>query len=120
MSLQHTALEGKDPRPSLDNRRATVRYLCAPATPGRIVLVEKQEMQRAWVLDLSANGVGILLSRPLEVGLFVLIRLKSTAGDRTFELPAHVAHSTKQHGGDWVTGCELVERLSADDLDALL
>jgi hypothetical protein len=121
MSFQFTALGGKEqPPPSLRNRRATVRYLCAPATSGRLVVVEKQEMQRAWVLDLSLGGVGLLLSRPLEAGLLVVIRLKSSEGGKVFELPAHVARSTKQSSGDWTVGCEFVTRLTPDEMETLL
>jgi hypothetical protein len=121
MTSQFTALGGEWPPPrSLGNRRATVRYLCAPATPGRLVVVEKQEMQRAWVLDLSLTGVGLLLSRPLDAGLLVVVRLRSSDGGKVFELPAHVARSTKQASGDWTVGCELVTRLTPDELDALL
>jgi hypothetical protein len=84
------------------------------------MIVEKQEMQRAWVLDLSLTGAGLLLNRPLETGLFVVLRMKSTSGGQVFELPAHVARSTRTNSGDWVVGCELVTRLSPEELEALL
>ncbi len=120
MSFQDTALQETEPKRSPQNHRATVRYQCAPATSGQVVLVEKQEMQRAWVLNLSVSGAGLLLSRPLAPGLCLVIRLKSMADNRIFDLPAHAVHSTQQASGDWVVGCELVTPLTADELEALL
>jgi hypothetical protein len=105
---------------SASNRRATVRYHCAPATPGRVLLVEKQEMQRAWVLDLSLTGVGLLVPRPLAAGLLIVVRMQATLGEKVYELPARVAHSTREPGGDYVVGCELITRLTPEELDALL
>ena len=69
---------------------------------------------------MMIDEIGLLLNRPLEAGLFLVIRLKSTTGDQIFELPAHVARSTKATSGDWVVGCELVTRLTPDEMEALL
>jgi hypothetical protein len=121
MSQQDVPAQGQGRRPAktLTNRRATVRYLCAPATPGRVVRVETQELQRAWVLDLSRGGVGLLVSLAIPDDQAIHVVLKSAAG-RSYELPARVARSTRQPDGDWVLGCELLTQLSDDDLDALL
>jgi hypothetical protein len=108
------------PRASTSNRRASVRYQCGLATAGRVSVAEKHEFLRAWVLDLSAHGMGLLISRALEVGQLVVITVKSTSGDHTYELPARVARVTAHPHGDWVVGFELNQLLSPDDLDALL
>ncbi len=107
-------------RQAWSDQRGSVRYHCAPATFGRVALVEDQEYQRAWVLDLSAGGVGLLLSRPLPMGTLVVIQIKGPSSNKTFELPAHVVHATLQANGGWVVGCELVDRLGEEDLDELL
>lgn len=100
------------------NRRATVRYRCAPATTGKIAVEGDQELQRAWILDLSATGAGLEIARPIEAGAFLIIHLKGRTRD--FQLPAHVAHATRQPRGEWLVGCELDQRLSDADLDELL
>ena len=46
-------------RPPSRNRRVTIRYRCAPATTGRVCLVDDQEFQRAWVDNLSRGGAGL-------------------------------------------------------------
>jgi hypothetical protein len=120
MSFRHVPL-GPEPAPaSSPNRRATVRYHCAPATLGRLQLPPREEAQNAWVLDLSLGGVGLLLSRPLEPGLAVVVRMGGAAGARAYELPARVVHATREIGGDWVVGCRLDTPLTQDDLDALV
>jgi hypothetical protein len=105
--------------PTRVNKRATVRYQCAPATPGRVIVAEDQEFQRAWVLDLSVKGIGLQLTRPLKAGTLVVIQMKSSQ-KKIYDLAAQVAHATAMSCGDWVVGCELIQRLSQEELDDLL
>ena len=95
MSFQYLSLSEDvgPPRRVPSNRRAAVRYQCGPATPGRIMVVGGQEWQRAWVLDLSLGGVGLLLGRPLDMGLPLVVVLKGAAEKKTYELPARVCHA---------------------------
>lgn len=113
-------MPGKVRKPSDANQRATVRYRCPPASAGRVYLAEDLEFQRAWLQDLSATGIGILLTKPLQDGLFVTIQMKSPTTNKSFSLCAHVVHSTRQPTGDWIVGCEFITPLTADDLDDLL
>ncbi len=108
------------PRSQWDHRRAQPRYHCGPATLGRVVTPGAAETQRGWVLDLSARGAGLLLSKPLPPQTLCVLHLKSTTGQRRYELPGRVVHATTQPNGDWLIGCEFADALSADDLDALL
>ncbi len=120
MSYRNIPLEDGSVGPSPSNRRATVRYHCAPATPGRIAPVAKQEMQRGWVLDVSLGGIGLLLVRPLDPGQPVVLCLSGQAAGQVYELTARVAHATREPGGEWVIGCHLDRELTRDELDDLL
>jgi c-di-GMP-binding flagellar brake protein YcgR len=122
MSFQYVPFTGEEPPPRLSptNRRASVRYQCGLATPGRVLLGEGEEWQRGWVLDLSLGGVGLLLDRQLETGSPVVIVLKCATQQKTFELVAHVCRASRQQDGDWMIGCEFETKLTADDLDVLL
>ena len=102
------------------NKRATVRYRCAPATIGKLYVSDDHEYQHAWVLNLSAQGIGLILTRPVAAGTFVVIHLRSNDPARTYELTAHVVHCTALPHGEWNLGCELVNPLSLEDLDLLL
>jgi hypothetical protein len=120
MSCQPNAVEGSGRTRGAENRRATVRYQCAPATSGSLFVIDKHELQRAWVLNLSVGGVGLMVSRALEPGLFVVIRIKAPTDGRLHELPARVVHSTKNPSGDWIVGCQFFQDLTLDELDSLL
>jgi len=120
VSYQYVPLEGGIGKGGWANQRATVRYQCAPATAGRIVIADDHEFQRAWVRDLSIKGAGLQLSKPLKPGLFLIIQLKSTNRERSFELPARVAHATPLPAGDFLIGCEFTNPLSQEELDELL
>ena len=106
--------------PSGQNQRATVRYRCPPASAGRVYLAEDVEFQRAWLHNLSATGIGLLLAKPLDHGLFLTIQLKSSNSNKKYSLAAHAIHSTEQATGDWLVGCQFVEPLTDEDLDDLL
>jgi hypothetical protein len=107
-------------RLEMANYRATIRYHCAPATPGQVHIVDDHEYQRGWVQNLSLGGIGLLLSRAIAPGTSLEITLKSADQVRTFNLQARVVHSTVQPSGDWLIGCQFNERLTEDDLDCLL
>jgi hypothetical protein len=101
-------------------RRAEARYHCGPATSGRLVREGESQPRRAWILNLSLSGVGLLLEEPLEAETLIVIHIKSGTTGARFELPARVVHATVQASGEWLVGCELAEKLSQDDLEALL
>jgi len=108
------------PRSQWNRRRREARYHCGPATLGQVLTVEPGETRRGWILDLSKQGAGLLLPQPLQPNTLFVLHLKSTAGDRRYELPGRVVHATTQPNGDWLIGFHFADPLSADDLDALL
>jgi hypothetical protein len=101
-------------------RRATVRYRCPPATLGRLFIANSYQSLSAWVLNLSVNGAGLLLGDPLESGTWLLLELESLARDLTLEISARIVHATRQADGNWLLGCAFANRLSDDELDAVL
>jgi len=113
-------LQGSLVRTSWRNRRASVRYRCAPATPGKIFLCDDQEFQAAWVLNLSTTGVGLLASRPLPDGAHLTVRVRSNQSKKWFDLSCRAVHISQQPSGEWILGCELDNPLTINDLDDLL
>jgi hypothetical protein len=101
-------------------RRVEPRYQCGPATPARIADLRGQNPKRAWILNLSRSGAGLSVTEPLAADTLIVIHLKSSSQNRFYELPARVVHSTVQINGDWLVGCEFSDKLSPDDLEALL
>jgi hypothetical protein len=105
---------------SRGNRRATIRYRCAPATVGKVFSSNDHEFQRAWVLDLSLTGIGMQLTRPLEPGQLIIIAIRGNFDATMHDLSARVMHCSPVPQGDWFVGCELAATLTPEDLDQLL
>lgn len=104
---------------SLTNRRAAVRYRCAPATIGKI-LSPNQQIQIACIVDLSLTGIGMQVPQPIAAGNLVAVAMKSTDGKKTFDLSASVIHCNAVPHNEWYLGCRLNTPLTPEELDALL
>jgi hypothetical protein len=102
------------------NQRGSVRYHCPPAAAGRVFVSEDMEFQRAWLQDLSATGIGLLVSKPVAAGVYVTIQIKCTNSQKLYSLPAHVVHATPKADAGWLVGCQFVTALKHDELDDLL
>lgn len=120
MSQVHVPTSGMAKPVSRSNRRATIRYRCAPATIGKVFAASGHEFQRAWILDLSLQGIGMHLPRPIDSGTLVLVVIKSNDGAKSFELSAKVMHCHALPQGEYFVGCELTKLLTPDDLEQLL
>src|ERR1017187_1847377 len=99
---------------SLANRRASIRYRCAPATVGRVISTADQEFQLACVIDLSLRGIGMQVVRPIEAGRLVIVAMKSNDGRKTFELAARVMHCNAVPHEEWYIGCVLTTLLTPE------
>jgi hypothetical protein len=121
MSYQHTPFGAElpqgAPRP---NRRASVRYQCPLATAGRLLLTDRTEYRRAWVIDLSRHGIGLVVTRALPLGQRLVVQLTSPTTGTSFELPALVTRTSTQPDGDCHVGCAFVTPLGDAELDELL
>jgi|SRR5262245_6028937 len=100
-----------------EGARGSPRYRCALATLGRLSL-QDGKTENAWIHDLSKIGVGLNLSRALDAGTALVLRLKGETA--VLEIPASVIHSTSQADGTWRVGCAFVRKLTADELDSML
>lgn len=120
MSQTSVPREGAVKSTSRTNRRATIRYRCAPATVGKVLSSDDQELQRAWILDLSLKGIGMELSRPLKPGQLVIITIRGNGTTNLHELSALVKHCDAVPQGAWYVGCELLVVLSPEELEQFL
>jgi hypothetical protein len=107
-------------QPRIGNRRITIRYRCAPATPGKVVVSDDQEFQRAWIENLSRGGVGLYLNKPIANGSVVSVQLKASLGSSVYEMAGQVMYSVLREPYGWYVGIEFLEALTDDTLDLLL
>ncbi len=103
----------------LANQRATVRYRCGPAMPGRVYLNTDLIFMRAWIRDLSLEGLGLLVEKPLDPGAFIVLQLKSPSSGEKYQISAEVMHCTAV-AGEYLVGCHFVSALTEDTLEDLL
>jgi hypothetical protein len=50
----------------------------------------------------------------------VVLQMRGTTDPGMRDLPGHIAHATAVSESEWLIGCELLEPLTDDELEALL
>ena len=95
--------------------RSETRYHCP-----RLARVSPQKGPKnlsrlSIVKNISANGIGLLLTRPLDPGTLIDVELRSRS---IVTRVALVVHSSKQEDG-WLVGCTFNNPLSDPELQQL-
>jgi hypothetical protein len=112
------------PEPAADplltaDRRASVRYLCAPETFSYALGKGQDVCLVARVRDLSCDGIGLGLTQAVAPGTILNVELQGTDRQLPCFLLARVKHITPQADDTWLAGCQFVRRLTEDELQAL-
>ncbi len=97
-------------------KRAEPRHLCPKLVRVRPVKVPEAPFRLSQVKNVSASGIGLLLTYQSVPGALLEVELYGGSTGRRF---ARVAHCTKQEGG-WLVGCSLNFSLSNSELEKLL
>jgi hypothetical protein len=107
-----------DGRPQIE-RRAWVRY---PGRLGAFHLLDNNDEPRCWaqIKEVSRGGVALWLRAPVTVGTRLLMEVPETPGRPALPALMRVIHTTPANTGRWLVGCEFVQPLSEDELQALL
>jgi hypothetical protein len=121
MTDQVVALpRGDAPQTSPGDRRAYVRQECnlnVFSQPG------EGRLDHVWwpatVRNISPGGIGLVLSRPFEVGTLLAMELPSSTQSGGHKFFARVRHATPHRDG-WLLGCAFVTKLSPEEIAALL
>ena len=103
-------------------RRLTPRYRCRlPCACDAITLNKLPPLGFGQLEDISADGLRLIFGRPLPLGTFLSIDLRTPPGHLVTHLRAQVIRSAR-HGTDfrWIIGCKLSPMLSELELDDLL
>lgn len=114
------AFGAKRQKPPPPDNRTWVRFVCnVKASCQRVDDPEKKNW-RADVVNISANGIGLLVDRAIEIGTLLSLDLQSPTTHSTRTMLACVVHVTTQPGGGRSLGCNFIRALSEADLKALL
>ncbi len=118
MDLEAFGARRQKPAGSDDNRN-WVRFACNVEASCQCVDHAESERWDARVVNLSANGIGLLLDRPVENGTLLSLDLRSPTTHSSHTILACVVHVTSRPG-EWNVGCNFIRELSESDLKALL
>src|SRR5437773_3726645 len=102
--------------PESERRRAsrqssTLRIACYPAGSG---LLERRMVR---VRNVSRTGIGLVVDRPWQQGLALILELPAEDGVRSAR--ARIVHSTSQPGGTFLVGCVFDTQLTDAEVQAL-
>jgi CheY-like chemotaxis protein len=115
------ALEIDIAEPPGDERRGAVRYRCdlenscQPLGQGR-----SGEHWEGQIVDISAGGARVVLSRRFEVGTVLVLAVNNGSGEIAQRLLARVVRVVHEPDGQWSLGCSFNCPLADDDLRDLL
>ena len=105
--------------PSMD-QRTWVRYPVTIQTRFQKIGDPDERQHPAEVLNISASGIGLLLTGPAEAGSLFNLELIGKEGQLIRTILACVVHSTVRANGDIVVGCNFIRELTEDELKSLL
>jgi c-di-GMP-binding flagellar brake protein YcgR len=103
-----------------DDQRTWVRYDCSLTATYQRIGEEGGPSHTAQVLNVSASGVGLLLSEPAESGSLFSLSLHGERGQAVRSILACVVHTTARSTGELAAGCNFIRELSEAELQALV
>jgi hypothetical protein len=107
--------------PTPHDNRTWVRFPCNVKVMCQTVTAAA--LEAAWpaqVLNISANGIGLLVDREIEPGTLLSVELQAAGGQTARTILACVVHVTEQGVGHQALGCNFIRELSEKELLALL
>jgi hypothetical protein len=115
--------EKSGPEPVDKDRRASARYPCALvnfSTEVSTGVKAESEHWAATIVDISVEGVALLLRRPFEPGTVLTLALRDERFKVEQALQVRVAHLKPRSRSEWLVGCSVERPLTEAELRALL
>jgi c-di-GMP-binding flagellar brake protein YcgR len=86
----------------------------------QIITAPEQSTQPTQILNISATGIGLLVTQPIAVGALLNLVLQAAGRTAPRNLLVCVVHVTTRGEGEWALGCNFIRSLSENDLQDLL
>jgi hypothetical protein len=106
------------PPPAAAERRMSARYPCSlsiscqpTAAAGKVLAARS--------LDVSFEGLGLVLPQPLEPGTLVEVEMRNAAGNFARIRLLLVVHTRPNPEGGWLLGGTFYTELTSEELHAL-
>jgi c-di-GMP-binding flagellar brake protein YcgR len=101
------------------DQRKWVRFPCDLPSAYRRVRVTERQHTSARVIDISASGVGLLVSHFVNVGTLFSLQLCGPDGQLALTILACVVRIAAHTGGQWIVGCNFIRELTEKELEPL-
>ncbi|MGE3806462.1 MAG: PilZ domain-containing protein [Gemmataceae bacterium] len=99
-------------------RRTSVRYSCAGRGPGTLVNVFNNGP--AFILDISTDGVRLLVSKPLAPGDILALEIRNRHQQYLRTLWLRIVRASESTFGSWIVGAALLHSLSQAEVEDFL
>ncbi len=109
-----------DTRQVCSDRRVAVRHDASPETACQAVAPSWGVVYAAWVRDLSASGIGLIVECLLEAGTWLTVELDNAGPGASLRLRARVIHAMEMPNEHWLHGCAFERELTDDELHAFV
>jgi c-di-GMP-binding flagellar brake protein YcgR len=103
-----------------DDKRTHVRFESSVRATYQRVGDPAPESRDAQVLNISATGVGLMLTEGTSPGSLLHLTLHGKQGQPMRSILACVVYSTERASGEVAVGCNFIRELGEDELHALL
>jgi hypothetical protein len=98
--------------------RRFARYACDAPAFYQVLRSFDTQSWPAQIVDISAGGLGMLVGRPLEVGMTLKIELSVTTDKGPLRVVGCVVRFSFVSGREWLVGCNFLRHLSDAELAA--
>jgi hypothetical protein len=103
-----------------EDQRAWVRFACDVKASFQFVKDAERKTWTAQVVNMSANGLGLVVDESVELGKLLNLELRPDQGDYVLSILACVVRLTPQADGRFTLGCNLIRELTDTEVKALL
>jgi c-di-GMP-binding flagellar brake protein YcgR len=102
-----------------EDQRIWVRFKTNVTASYQIITDADPKTVPTEVLNISATGIGLLVTQAIPVGSLLSLQLHGAHGAAERTILACVVHVTGRPDGEWALGCNFIRSLSESDLKDL-
>jgi c-di-GMP-binding flagellar brake protein YcgR len=107
-------------KPAGPDQRTWQRFTTSLKASYQIITVAEPRPCPAQVLNVSATGIGLVVTQPVQVGTVLSLELHGNNDAARRTMLACVVHATERGTGEWALGCNFIRSLSEEDLHSLV
>lgn len=101
------------------DQRTWVRFATNVTASYQIITAPEPRKLPTEVVNISATGIGLIVTQPVPVGSLLSLELHAAHGAAQRTMLACVVHVTGRAEGEWALGCNFIRSLSESDLREL-